>query len=110
MAGDLGEHWLGIADLARMIGEPKKAEEIETQLLAQDMLPVSRIPELLNAIEASQGKTVADELALRASAYTDYPAILQRALRLAREKKDNDAVRVLNQRLKDVSGKHPESL
>jgi tetratricopeptide (TPR) repeat protein len=109
LAGPLGEHWLWIADLARLINENNKALDIESSLLKQEMLPVVRVPGLLDAIEATHGQEIADQLALRVTEYSDHPLVLQRAIHYAQLKKNNVVFKKLSQRLENVTQAVPEN-
>jgi hypothetical protein len=76
-SGPHGEEGLWIADLAWAAGRPAEALEIETALLESDRLPVPRIPALLEAVAAREGREAAERLARRAAAYSGHPGILE---------------------------------
>ncbi len=98
-AGDVpGESWLWVADLAAGI-DPAQALAMEKALLNARRLPIARAVDLLDRIERAEGQVAADRLALAASAYTDLPEVLERALREASRQKDQAAAARLAARL-----------
>ena len=78
--------------------------QIETRLLAERMLPIARLPNLLDEIEADQGRESADRLAEAAAAFTAHPAVLERAIRAAGQRADEEAISAYQQRLAIWSG------
>jgi hypothetical protein len=84
IADGVGFDRLWVADLARRIGRAEQAVNIERQLLSDRLLPAARLPDLLEAVESSQGQKVADRLAYEASSWTHRPSVLRRAIRHAR--------------------------
>ena len=65
--------------------------ELEIRMLNADVLPVQRVPPLLNAVESHQTQEAADALAAQVAVYSDHPDVLERALRLARMQGDSSA-------------------
>ncbi|MGB9625954.1 MAG: hypothetical protein ACPMAQ_13955, partial [Phycisphaerae bacterium] len=108
-AGPPGEHWLWIADLARLSGAPAVAVEVETKLLEADLLPVARVPALLDEVEAARGREAADRLAIRVTTYSDHPAVLKRAIRQSRAAGDLAAANEYEGRLRKVSAAAAET-
>jgi predicted Zn-dependent protease len=106
-AGDLGGHWLWIADLARTAGADERALDAEARLLEARMLPIARVPRLLQGIEAAKGQPAADRLALAAASYSSHPEVLTRALRLARTAGDAAAAADYARRLQAVAASQP---
>ncbi|MEP0841151.1 MAG: VWA domain-containing protein [Phycisphaerae bacterium] len=102
-AGELGDHWLWIADAARMAGDERQALEIEIQALEGEVLPILRAARVLEAVEAQRGPQAADALAERAAAYSDHPEVLRRAIRKARRAGDEAAQSAYAARLAAVS-------
>ncbi len=107
-AGPVGEHWLWIADAARACGQSAQAAEIETRLLDADMLPVLRVPDLLDVVEQAKGREAADAIAVRVAAYSDHPAVLRRAMRAAQRRGDNSAANAYSDRLRQTGGDVPD--
>ncbi len=103
IAGGTGGHWLWIADGARRVNAAAKAVEIELRLLEADMLPVLRVPALLDAIEAARGQEAADRLAARVAGYSDHPQVLKRAIREARRVGEAATADALAERLRKTS-------
>lgn len=95
--------WLWIADVARSSGDQALAVDLETRLLSADMLPVVRVPGLLDAVERSRGRDTADELATRVAVYSDHLVVLMRAIRHARKAGDGNAAQAYQARLDAVS-------
>ncbi len=108
-AGPPGEHWLWIADLARLSGASAVAVELETKLLEADLLPVVRVPALLDAVEAARGREAADKLAIRVATYSDHPVVLKRAIRQSRAAGDLAAANRYEERLQKVSAASSEA-
>ncbi len=77
------ESWLWLADLARACGDDSLAEQLERELLPRKLLPVLRLPALLDRIEQQEGQAAADALAAEARTYTSHPDIVRRAARHA---------------------------
>ncbi|HSA26968.1 MAG TPA: VWA domain-containing protein [Phycisphaerae bacterium] len=106
-ARELGQEpdadWLWIADAARLCNDDALAVDLETRLLGVDMLPVVRVPSLLEAVERARGQAAADELATRVAGYSDHPVVLGRAIRRAQQRDDGDAARRYRARLDAVS-------
>ncbi|MCP4590901.1 MAG: VWA domain-containing protein [bacterium] len=84
VAGEIGQHWLWVADLAREADVEAKAIDLERRLLDASVLPIPRVPSLLAALEEREGQAVADALALGVAEYSDLPEVLERAARAAR--------------------------
>ena len=106
-AGGPGRHWLWIADLARLAGAEDRAVEIETRLLKAEVLPVIRVPALLEAVEARQGRDIAGGLAAHVAAYSDHPVVLQRVIRWADARGDSTSASAFRTRLHTVSAGRP---
>jgi tetratricopeptide (TPR) repeat protein len=98
-----GEPALWRADLARLLGEEEQAIRLETALLKSDRLPVLRVPPVLDALEAREGKAAADALAVRVAVYSDHPIILRRSADAARAQGDPATAEVFLQRLQAVT-------
>ena len=103
LAGELGSHWLWIADLARAAEQEDQAIEVETRLLEAEALPLPRVPRLLEAVEARRGQADADQLAVQVAEYSDHPEVLRRALRSARASGDAAAVSMYLERQRAVT-------
>jgi hypothetical protein len=99
-AGDLGEHWLWIADLARLTGAEANAVEIEARLLEERALPVLRIPALLEAVQSSEGPEAAGRLAVQVAEYSDHPEVLRHAIAYCRGRGDRTALQAYQDRLR----------
>lgn len=102
-AGNPGPHWLWIADLEYMAGLESRGMEIETSLLENDMLPVPRVPDLLERVGSMEGKAAAVKLARRVALYSDHPDVLRLLIRCAREKGDQEGAKIYIERLRAVS-------
>jgi len=78
---DLPAAQLWVADLARLVGRKNRAAEIELTLLKKSLLPILRVENLLNEVEAASGQAEADRLAGEVATYSQLPAIVKRAAR-----------------------------
>jgi hypothetical protein len=103
IADGVGFDRLWVADLARRIGRAEQAVNIERQLLSDRLLPAARLPDLLEAVESSQGQKVADRLAYEASSWTHRPSVLRRAIRHARREGLSSRADQLGQLLQAVT-------
>ncbi|MBP7934150.1 MAG: VWA domain-containing protein [Phycisphaerae bacterium] len=101
------DDWLWIADATRLCGDQAFAIDLETRLVGADMLPVARVPGLLDAVERARGQAIADELATRVAGYSDHPVVLERAIRRARKDGDAGAVKRYQARLDAISPPRP---
>ncbi|HUU83891.1 MAG TPA: hypothetical protein VM243_10340, partial [Phycisphaerae bacterium] len=102
-AGPLGEHWLWLSDLAELAGADDKVIEIGIRLLEADLLPVMRVPPLLDLVEKQRGRATADTLAVHVAAYSDHPDVLRRAIRRAEDRNDTTAASAYRQRIQSTS-------
>jgi len=98
-----GDLVLWRADLARLLGEEEPAIRLETALLQSDRLPVLRVPHVLDAVEAREGKAAADALALRVAVYSDHPVVLRRSADAAGAQGDQAAAQAFLERLQAVT-------
>ena len=94
---------LWVADLARCVGYKNQAAQIELTLLKSSCLPIARIENLLDEIEANQGRAQADKLAASIAEYSSLPAVLIRAIRHTKKSGDKKHLTVLETRLQDVT-------
>jgi hypothetical protein len=88
---------------------PAQAVEMETKLLQADVLPVLRVPTLLDGVEAAHGREAADKLAIRVATYSDHPVVLNRAIRQARASGDTAAARAYEERLRKTTAPTPDT-
>lgn len=105
IAGGLGEHWLWIADAARAAQITDLAAAVELRLLNDDLLPVPRVPALLDVVEATRGRQAADALAVRVAGYSDLPVVLKRAIRETRRTGNTAAASGYEDRLRRTTAK-----
>lgn len=94
---------LWVADLHRLLGNKIAAEQIEQELLDLDLLPMPRVPAVLEVLAATKGRAAADAVAFRVAGYSNHPQVLPQALRHARAndmKKEQDDIA---ERLRKVS-------
>jgi len=100
--GDPCTGWLYVADLDRRLGREDEALALEFKLLESDLLPVARVPDVLNRLEARQGRAAADSHAVRVAEYSRHPDVLTRAIRHARTTGDTALVDHLEQKLEEI--------
>jgi Ca-activated chloride channel family protein len=106
-AGDRpSERWLWVMDLARQV-EPGSGLQLAEAMLAAGQLPIPRVAAALDEVQRAKGRQAADELALKVAEYSDYPTVLERAIRGVRTSGDSDMSRRLEARLRAITGRPP---
>jgi hypothetical protein len=96
------ERWLWVIDLGQQL-DPHATLQLEEVMLTTGLLPMPRVEAVLDDIEHSKGRPVADRMAFKVAQYSDYPAVLERAIRHASKKGDVEVSMQLEQRLRAVT-------
>ncbi len=77
--GNAGSYLLSVADLARLLGDDRRADDMELELLRQRCLPSMRIAPLLARVERRGDSHLAADMAKDAAKYCRHPIVLRMA-------------------------------